>query len=79
MRQYQQRQKSVHVGQNFAFYYLNFFYSWKVLIVWYVFLTEIRIILTVCSYHVMHAFQSESALYSCLNIKELLARNKRDI
>ena len=48
MRQYQQRQKSVHVGQNFAFYYLNFFYSWKVLIVWYVFLTEIRIILTVC-------------------------------
>ena len=27
----------------------------------------------------MYAFQSESTLYSCLNIKELLARNKRDI
>ena len=24
-------------------------------------------------------FQSESALYSCLNVKELLARNRRDI
>ena len=26
-------------------------------------------------YHVMYAFQSESTLYSCLNIKELLAEN----
>ena len=34
---------------------------------------------TVCYYYVMYAFQSESTLYSCLNIKELLARNKRDI
>ena len=32
--------------------------------------------LTVCSsYHVMYAFQSESTLYSCVNVKELLARN----
>ena len=31
--------------------------------------------LTVCSYHVTYAFQSESTLYSCLNVKELLARN----
>ena len=29
-------------------------------------------------YHVPYAFQSESTLYSCLNIKELLARNRRD-
>ena len=36
--------------------------------------------LTVCSYHVTYAFHdSESTLYSCLNVKELLARNRRDI
>ena len=29
--------------------------------------------LTVCSCHVTYAFQSESTLYSCLNVKELLA------
>ena len=29
--------------------------------------------LTVCYYHVMHAFQSKSELCSCLNVKELLA------
>ena len=34
---------------------------------------------TVCSCHVTHAFQSESTLYSCLNVKELLSRNKCDI
>ena len=28
---------------------------------------------TVCSCHVMYAFQSETTLYSCLNVKELLA------
>ena len=32
--------------------------------------------LTVCSYHVKYAFQSESTLYNCMNIKELLARNR---
>ena len=37
------------------------------------------ILLTVCYYHVMYAFQSKSTLYSCLNVKELLARNRRDI
>ena len=31
---------------------------------------------TVCSYHVTYAFQSESTLYSCLNVKEVLARNR---
>ena len=32
--------------------------------------------LTICSYHVTHAFQSESTLYSVLNIKELLVGNR---
>ena len=31
--------------------------------------------MSVCSDHVTYAFQSESTLYSCLNVKELLARN----
>ena len=35
--------------------------------------------LTVCSYHVTYAFQSESTLYCCLNVKELLARSRREI
>ena len=35
--------------------------------------------LTVCSYHVTYAFQSESTLYSCLNVKELLAQNRHKI
>ena len=34
---------------------------------------------TICFYHVMHAFQSESTLYICLNIKELLAQNRGHI
>ena len=34
---------------------------------------------TICSYHVMYTFQSESTLYSSLNVKELFARNKREI
>ena len=33
----------------------------------------------VCSYHVTYVFQSESILYSYLNAKELLARNRREI
>ena len=36
-------------------------------------------ILTVCSYHVTYAFQSESTLSSCLNVKELLAQSRREI
>ena len=36
-------------------------------------------IMTVCFYHVTYAFQSESTLYSCLNVKELLARSRREI
>ena len=35
--------------------------------------------LSVCSYHVTYTFQRESTLYSCLNVKELLARSRREI
>ena len=35
--------------------------------------------MTVCSYHVMYVFQSESTHYSCLNVKELLAWSRRKI
>ena len=35
--------------------------------------------LTVCSSHVRYACQSESTLYIWLNVKKLLARNRRDI
>ena len=35
--------------------------------------------LTICSYHVTYTFWSESSLYSCLNVEELLTRNRRDI
>ena len=35
--------------------------------------------LIVCYYHVTYAFQSESTFYSCLNVEELLARNRCDI
>ena len=34
---------------------------------------------TSCYYHVTHALQNESTPYSCLNVKELLARDRRDI
>ena len=35
--------------------------------------------ITVCSCHVTYAFQSESALYICLNVREPLARSRREI
>ena len=35
--------------------------------------------MTVSSHYVTYAFLSESLLYSCLNIKELLAQNRRNI
>ena len=34
---------------------------------------------TLCPCHVTYAFQSESTLHSCLNLKELLARSRREI
>ena len=36
-------------------------------------------VLAVCYYHVTHAFQSESTFYNCLNVKETLAQNRRNI
>ena len=36
-------------------------------------------LLTVCYYHVMYTFQSESTLCRSLNVKELLARYRCDI
>ena len=35
--------------------------------------------LTVCSYLVMYAFQSESTLYMSVNFKVLLTRSRRDL
>ena len=35
--------------------------------------------LSVYSCHVTYAFQSESTLYICLNVKELLAQSRREI
>ena len=35
--------------------------------------------LIVCFYHVTYEFESESTLYSCLNVMELLARSRRHI
>ena len=35
--------------------------------------------LIVSFYHVTYEFESESTLYSCLNVKELLARSRRHI
>ena len=35
--------------------------------------------LTVCYYHVTYTFQSESTLYSCLNVKELFAQSRHEI
>ena len=42
-------------------------------------LLKIKIVMTVYSYYVMYTFQREPTLYSCLNVKELLARNRHDI
>ena len=46
---------------------------------WCSFLVFLNFFFTVCYYHVMYAFQSESTLCNCLNAKELLARKRRDI
>ena len=35
--------------------------------------------LTICSYHVTYVLERESSLYSCLNVKELLARSRGEI
>ena len=40
--------------------------------------TRFRVYLIVCYYHLTYAFQSESTLYSCLNVKEPFARSRRE-
>ena len=40
---------------------------------------KIQIYLTVSNYHVTYGFKSETALYSCLNVKQLLSRNRCNI
>ena len=40
---------------------------------------QFLLFMTVCSCHVTYAFQSECTLYICLNVKELLARSRREI
>ena len=42
-------------------------------------LMKIRVFMTVYYYHVTYVFQSESTLYSCLNVKELRAQTRREI
>ena len=34
---------------------------------------------SICPYHVRYALQSESTLYRCLNVKELLSQNRHNI
>ena len=40
---------------------------------------KVQLHLTVCYHHVTYEFQSESTLYSCLNFKGFLARNRHNI
>ena len=56
--------------------YFSLKYAWKKRL-FHISIT--RVCLTVCSFHVTCAFQSESTLYSCLNFKELFAQNRRSI
>ena len=56
--------------------YFSLIYAWKKTL-FNIFVT--RVYLTVCSYHVTCAFQSESTLYSCLNFKELFAQKRCSI
>ena len=64
-------QRSVYSSGGFS---INFPHSDLLISV----LTE-NLTCTVCSCHVTYAFQSESTLYSCLNVKELLARKRHEI
>ena len=50
--------------------YFGYIYPWE---------TSNNLFITAWYYHVTYAFQSKCILYSCLNLKELLVRNRRDI
>ena len=64
-------QRWLVLGHSFEIWKNRLTYDWAVL--WVLICT---VHLTVFSYHVMYVFQSESTLYSCLNVKELLAQNR---
>ena len=40
---------------------------------------ELFLLKAKCYYHVTYVFQSKSILYGCLNVKKVLAQNRRDI
>ena len=56
----------------------NSAFSWSMFHYVYI-LTWAKMLMTPCSSHVTFAFQSESTLYSCLNVKELFAQSRRKI
>ena len=51
----------------------------RVVTFWPTFDIQIDMTLTVCFYHVMYIVWSQSTLYSCVNVKEVLAQNRRNI
>ena len=51
----------------------------QIIVFWFYFLSKKYLHLSVYYYHVTCTFQSKSTLYSFLNVKELLAVNRRDI
>ena len=57
---------------------LPFQYSVSVCVL-FIYIIFYQYSLPVCSCHVTFAFQSESTLYNCLNVKELLARSRHKI
>ena len=59
-------------------HYQNSTFSWSMFYYVYI-LTWTSMLVTACFCHVTFAFQSESTLYSCLNVKELLARSRRKL
>ena len=52
---------------------------WKIFALKHIIFQEDSVLLPVCYYHVTYAFQSETTLYTYLNVKELLVRNRRDV
>ena len=65
-------------------WFIVYFHSflWQILdgiLWWYPIAIKLYILKYLCSCHVTYAFQSERTLYSCLNVKELLARSRHEI
>ena len=58
-------------------FYLNFHINQMCLCFWH--LAKLQKQMNVCSCHVTYAFQSESTIYSCLNVKEFLTWSRREI